>query len=85
MNKYWFEPKTYGYGYVPISTEGWIATFIVIILALGLAYLNNFFNPIKLNFLNSILFLLEIVTLSFAFLKLFEKRCKGKLSWKWGN
>ena len=85
MKKYWFKPKDYGYGYVPISIEGWIATFVLIFIALGLAYLNNFFNSSKMNFFNSFLFFIVIIILGFAFLKLFEKKCKGKLQWNWGN
>ena len=85
MNKYWFKPKLYGYGYVPISVEGVIATLILVIIGMSLAYLNNFFNPYKINFYNGLLFLVEIVILGFVFLKLFEKKCKGKLQWNWGN
>jgi len=85
MNKYWFAPKTYGYGYVPISVEGWFATLGLIIISLILAYLNNFFNPIKLTFLGSLIFLFEILILGFLFLKIFEKKCKGKLKWNWKN
>lgn len=85
MNKYWFKPKTYGYGYVPISIEGWIATLLLILIALSLAYLNNFFNPTNLSFYNGIVFLLIVIIIGFVFLKLLEKRCKGKLKWNWGN
>jgi len=85
MNKYWFAPKNYGYGYVPISTEGWITTLGLILVGLLLAYLNNFFNPVRLNFMSSLIFLLEIIILGFIFVKIFEKRCKGKLKWNWGK
>jgi hypothetical protein len=82
-SKYWFKPKDYGYGYVPISKEGWIATLVIILIGLGLAYLNNFFNPTQIRFYNGLLFLLEILILGFLFLKLFEKKCLGKLKWNW--
>ena len=85
MNKYWFKPKNYGYGYVPISVEGWIATLGLVLIGLLLAYINNFFNPLKLNFMSGLIFLLGIIILGFIFLKLFEKRCKGKLKWNWGK
>ncbi len=83
MSKYWFKPKSYGYGYVPISAEGWIATILLILAGIFLAYLNNFFNPYRLNFQDSLLFLAEIIILGFIFLKLFEKKCKGELKWNW--
>jgi hypothetical protein len=83
MNKYWFKPKDYGYGYVPISKEGWIATLILVLIGLLLAYVNNFFSPLKITFFDGIIFLIEIIVLGFLFLKLFEKKCKGKLKWNW--
>jgi hypothetical protein len=83
MNKYWFKPKDYGYGYVPISKEGWIAVLILILVGLFLAYLNNFFNPIELTLINGIIFTAGVIVLGFLFLKIFEKKCKGKLKWNW--
>ena len=84
MNKYWFKPKTYGYGYVPISIEGWIATIILILIGIFLVYINNFFNYSELGWKDSLIFLFEIVILGFVFLKLFERKCRGKLRWNWG-
>jgi positive regulator of sigma E activity len=85
MNKYWFKPKDYGYGYVPISVEGWVTTLGLILIGIFLAYINSFFNPLEMNIQKSIFFLLEIIFLGFLFLKLFEKKCKGKLKWNWGK
>jgi hypothetical protein len=85
MTKYWFAPKIYGYGYVPISVEGWLATLILILIGMFLVYLNNFFNPYEIRFYNGLLFLAEILVLGFVFVKLFEKKCKGKLCWRWGK
>ncbi len=84
MKKYWFKPKTYGYGYVPISSGGWIATIILIGIGIFLAYINNFFNYLKLDYKDGLLFLIEIIILGFVFLKSFEKKCRGKLRWNWG-
>jgi len=85
MNKYWFKQKTYGYGYVPISIEGWIATLGIILVGLIIVYINKFFNPLEMTIKNSFFFLIEIIILGFVFVKIFEKRCKGKLHWNWGN
>ncbi len=85
MTKYWFAPKTYGYGYVPISVEGWIATGGIILIGIFLAYVNNFFNPYQMTFLSGLFFLVEILVLGFVFVKIFEKKCKGKLCWRWGK
>jgi len=83
MSKYWFKPKNYGYGYVPISKEGWIAVLGLILIGFLLAYLNNFFNITSLTLLNGLIFAIEITILGFLFLKLFEKKCLGKLKWNW--
>ena len=85
MKKYWFRPKEYGYGLVPISAEGWIATLIIITIGILLAYVNNFFNPSKLNFLYALLFISEIFLIGYAFVKIFEKKSSGKLKWRWGK
>lgn len=83
MNKYWFAPKRFGYGYVPISIEGWIATIVLIFIGLFLGYINNIFNSANINFYDSLFFVGEIILLGFIFLKLFEKKCNGKLKWNW--
>ena len=85
MNKYWFRPKTYGWGYVPISIEGWIATFAILAVGIFLAYINNIFNPLKITVRDGFLFTLEIIVLGIVFVKLLEKKCKGKLKWRWGR
>ena len=72
-------------GYVPISIEGWIATLGIIVIGLGIAYLNNIFNPTQLTVKNGLLFTLEIIIFGFVFVKLFESKCKGKLKWRWGK
>ena len=85
MNKYWFKPKTYGYGYVPISVEGWIATLFLILIGLSIAYLNNFFNPANLTWSNALIFVSSVIVLGFVFLKLFKKKSDGGLKFNWGK
>ena len=40
MNKFWFKPKTFGYGATPITWEGWAVAagymFFVLFVTLGL-------------------------------------------------
>lgn len=40
-NKYWFRPKLYGYGFFPISWEGWFLTFLLAVLIISALYANN--------------------------------------------
>jgi hypothetical protein len=44
MNKYWFKPKTYGYGFYPISREGRVSTISLVWVLLLIAYVNWFFD-----------------------------------------
>jgi len=38
--QYWFKPKQYGYGAVPVTWEGWALTLLVaILIAAASAYL----------------------------------------------
>ena len=33
-NKLWFRRKTYGWGWTPITWEGWFVTFVVVVIPL---------------------------------------------------
>jgi len=85
-NKYWFKPKTYGYGYYPITWEGWITTAILLLIVLTSAYINNFFNiqtpPTEENILRFFLDLILIIFSSEAFMR---RKTKGTVKWNWGK
>ena len=40
MKEFWFVPKKYGYGAVPVTWEGWVvvAVFVAIVIAFALIY-----------------------------------------------
>ena len=42
MSKYWFRPKTYGYGATPVTWEGWavIGAAVIVIAAAALLILS---------------------------------------------
>ena len=82
--KYWFHQKTYGYGFVPVSWEGWLATFVFILMLLFAGYANSFFTTTGPNVQQGTRFLLDILILSGLFTIMFEKKCKGGLKWRWG-
>jgi len=83
-NKYWFRPKRYGYGFTPISWEGWVVTGVLLILVLTSAYANNVFTdtPLVQDWLR---FLLDVVILSMLFALQFERKTKGELKWHRGR
>ncbi len=39
MSKPWFVPKKFGYGFTPVSWEGWAITFIVVAVFTGIVVL----------------------------------------------
>lgn len=83
MNQYWFKPKNYGYGFTPITREGWIATIVLLSLVLGAAYINGFFSG-EVDLSSGMHFLFETLCFVIAFTLLFKDRVKGGLRWKWG-
>lgn len=84
MNKYWFKPKTYGWGFVPISWEGWLMTLIFIGILLGCAYLDNFFSP-QIQVWDTVIFLGQLAFFMLIFIFIAKPETKGKLKWRWGD
>jgi hypothetical protein len=35
MTRYWFKPKSYGYGATPVTWEGWAVTLAAVIVVAG--------------------------------------------------
>jgi len=83
-NKYWFKSKRFGWGYVPISWEGWLSVAIFMVLIYLSGYLNNVYQePINNKDLLSFLFdtfIIILVTLPF-----YQKKSKDKARWRWGK
>jgi hypothetical protein len=39
MSKPWFGPRKFGYGFTPVSWEGWVCTFLIGVAVIGLIML----------------------------------------------
>jgi hypothetical protein len=83
MNKYWFKPKRYGYGFYPITWEGWLFTLVLLLLVFVSAYLNNF--VIEATTHDGLRFLLDVILITGVFTCLFKDKVKSGLRWQWGN
>jgi len=83
MKKYWFKPKSYGYGFFPISWEGWVSVLVLIGLLFISAYVNNFFTS-EAGLKNGLRYLLDILIISGVFTALFKDKTDGDLQWRWG-
>jgi len=79
--KLWFKRKTYGWGWVPITWQGWAVTFTYIALAFFLA-LTIDENSSSREALFT--FALPLALLTVMFFRILYKKGE-KPRWQWGN
>jgi asparagine N-glycosylation enzyme membrane subunit Stt3 len=84
-NKYWFIPKIYGYGYVPITWEGWLVVLFILGVITLCSYTNNFFRNNGPDIKEVIRYILELILLIFAINPFMKSKTKGEVKWSWGN
>jgi len=82
-SKHWFLPKCYGYGFFPITWQGWLATLILLGVMILSAYTNNFFNS-QVDTPDIFRFSLDTIIITGLFTALFKDKVKGGLRWHWG-
>ncbi len=85
MNKKWFVPKSYGWGLVPISWEGWLVTGLFVVIVLAFAYLNDIFSSETVSVENYLHYVLDLFLLIIALLYFCIPRTEGKVQWNWGK
>ena len=85
MPKKWFVPKSYGWGLVPISWEGWLVTGIFACLILVSGYLNNLFQPELMSRKDFTNYLFDFIILIIALIYFSLPRTEGKVQWNWGK
>ena len=83
-NKYWFKSKRFGWGFVPISWEGWLFILAMIILI----SISVFVNKIYLESAcleNGLSFLLDFVLILLVSIQISIKKSRDKPRWRWGK
>ena len=75
--KYWFKAKRYGYGWTPVSREGWLVTFIYI----GALMYAGF----RVERTNDVPSFLMFVCVSTAVLFLIGWKTGERPRWQWGE
>ena len=85
MSKHWFIPKRFGWGFVPVSVEGWLMTLVLIGVIILISWKNSFFTETGPTGWQALYFLIDtaIATAIFSFIA--AKKTKGKLKWRWGK
>lgn len=83
-NKYWFRPKKYGWGYVPISWEGWVLTIAFILIFIGLANVTGIHDK-NASLKNAFYFATGLLVFVFIFHKIAKPLTKGQVKWNWGG
>lgn len=71
---YWFAPKLYGYGAVPVTWQGWLTTLAFIALAVMLAQLLPS-DPLRIA---------AIFVAAIGFIALARHKTDGGFAWRWG-
>ncbi len=86
--KYWFRPKSYGYGAEPSNWKGWLATgaFILFVLAITLQWLVlPAASGQKLPSDNITLWVAVVTATTAAFVWLCWIKTDGAWRWRWGK
>lgn len=83
MRKPWFRPKLYGYGFTPISWEGWLATAL---FAGGLAatftFAPGFFSDRTAGAVATAAIAAALIA---VFVVVSLRRTEGEMRWRWGR
>ena len=74
----WFKPKTYGYGNVPSTWQGWLVTFVfgAFVIAMVAA--------VRAELLSAFWGVAIVFAVTAAFLWLIKSKTDGPWGWRWG-
>lgn len=81
MAELWFKRKTYGWGWVPVTWQGWIVTLAYIAAAFFFALTVDEQSPPREIFFT---FLLPLAVLTALFFRILFKKGE-KPRWQWGT
>ncbi|MFA5273116.1 MAG: hypothetical protein WC353_03055 [Candidatus Peribacter sp.] len=79
--KLWFKRKLYGWGWVPVSWQGWLVTFGYVGIAMALALTIDDNSPTREV---AFMFVLPFAILTAMFIRLAYKKGE-KPRWQWGD
>ena len=83
-NKYWFRPKKYGWGFTPISWEGFVMTLVFVFLLFSIVYIDNLSSP-DMTLRDALRFFVDLIVVASLFTLIAQKKTKEPLLWRWGK
>ncbi|MFZ2804393.1 MAG: hypothetical protein WA001_04165 [Patescibacteria group bacterium] len=81
MKKLWFRSKRYGYGWYPITWQGWLVILVYLVVALGNAWYFTTYTDQN----QTLPWFLLTILVSTAILLWICARTGEPLKWRWGN
>lgn len=82
--KYWFKPKRYGYGFYPISVEGWTSILIFLGLISLAGYIDGIYSE-TMQLKYGLRFFLDMFILITIHFSISKDKVQGEIKWRWGN
>ena len=76
QTQHWFVPKKYGYGFLPVSWEGWLMTFGLVCVVMVSAFAHNLFSLLGPTVQQLAAFLVDVVMIGVLFSYFAEKKTK---------
>jgi uncharacterized membrane-anchored protein len=83
QNKYWFKRRRYGYGWMPVTWQGFLTVIIYISIAVAIAFLLEFV-PESAIVQVMALYIIGLVILFNSLLKTVHQH-GPKAKWRWGK
>lgn len=84
INRYWFVPKKFGWGYVPVTREGWVVTAVIVLLVWFSGYINHIMEGTT-NPKDYLAFIFDVILVILISLPICDCRTQGKTKWRWGR
>ena len=84
MARYWFKPKSHGYGASPVTWEGWAWTgLLTALLVISITAMKLWVD--RSNFVAWIVWAAIIAGVVLWFVRVARQRTDGEWRWRWGD